>query len=142
VARCCEIKAEVVGQDETEGGLRAILNFGHTIGHGLEAISGYGRYLHGEAISIGQVLAARLSAEVCGLEQSEVERIRELFERAGLPTEVRLSAKQRVRLIEAMRHDKKVVGGTIGFVLAERIGRVRYGKVVAMESVERVLAAK
>ena len=67
VARCCEIKAEVVGQDETESGLRAILNFGHTIGHALEAISGYGKYLHGEAISIGQVAAARLSQELLGL---------------------------------------------------------------------------
>jgi len=67
VARCCEIKAEVVRQDETESGWRAILNFGHTIGHGLEAISHYGKYLHGEAISIGQVAAARLSARVLGL---------------------------------------------------------------------------
>src|SRR5215216_6261011 len=64
VARCCEIKAEVVSQDETESGLRAILNFGHTIGHALEAISGYGKFLHGEAISIGQVYAARLSQKV------------------------------------------------------------------------------
>ena len=62
VARCCEIKAEVVGKDETEGSLRAILNFGHTIGHALEAISGYSKYLHGEAISISQVAAAELSA--------------------------------------------------------------------------------
>src|SRR5690242_13500228 len=61
VARCCEIKADVVGQDETEGGLRAILNFGHTIGHAIENSSGYGKFLHGEAISIGQVAAARLS---------------------------------------------------------------------------------
>src|SRR6185436_15778596 len=61
VARCCQIKAEVVSQDETESGLRAILNFGHTIGHAIEAISGYGKFLHGEAISIGQVAAARIS---------------------------------------------------------------------------------
>src|SRR6266478_4644580 len=67
VARCCEIKAEVVGQDEKESGLRAILNFGHTIGHAIEAISGYGAFLHGEAISIGQVAAARLSARGLGL---------------------------------------------------------------------------
>src|SRR5213075_798453 len=67
VARCCEIKAEVVGQDETESGLRAILNFGHTIGHAIENSVGYGRYLHGEAIAIGQVLAARLSAAVLQL---------------------------------------------------------------------------
>src|SRR5215472_4934818 len=90
IGRCCQIKADVVGQDETEGGLRAILNFGHTIGHALEAVSHYGKYLHGEAISIGQVAAARLSAELLGLPASHVERIRRLFERAGLPTEIQL----------------------------------------------------
>src|SRR5688572_28267220 len=83
VARSCEIKAEVVGQDETESGLRAILNFGHTIGHALEAISRYGKYLHGEAISIGQVAAAMISAKVRGLSAKDVERIRTLFKRAG-----------------------------------------------------------
>ncbi len=83
IARCCEIKAEVVGQDETEGGLRAILNFGHTIGHAIENISGYGKYLHGEAIAIGQVAAARLSAEALGLPAGDVERVTELFKRAG-----------------------------------------------------------
>src|SRR5207237_9990340 len=82
VARCCEIKAEVVGQDETESGLRAILNFGHTIGHGLEAISRYGKYLPGEAISIGQIAAARLSAQVLGLSERELQRITALFQRA------------------------------------------------------------
>ena len=75
VARCCEIKADVVGQDETESGLRAILNFGHTIGHAIEAISGYGKYLHGEAISIGQIAAARLSAALTGLPTNDVTRI-------------------------------------------------------------------
>jgi 3-dehydroquinate synthase len=74
VARSCEIKAEVVGQDETESGLRAILNFGHTIGHALEAISRYGKYLHGEAISIGQVAAAMISAKVRGMPAKDVER--------------------------------------------------------------------
>ena len=67
VARCCEIKADVVGQDETEGGLRAILNFGHTIGHAIENSSGYGKYLHGEAIAIGQVAAAKLSQKILGV---------------------------------------------------------------------------
>src|SRR3989440_4597027 len=102
VARCCEIKAEVVRQDEREAGLRAILNFGHTIGHALEAISSYGKYLHGEAISIGQVAAARLSAQVLGLSQIDVERIRAVFERAGLPTEVKLSPSQLPNLMAAM----------------------------------------
>jgi 3-dehydroquinate synthase len=127
IARCCEIKAEVVGQDETESGLRAILNFGHTIGHGLEAISSYGKYLHGEAISIGQVAAAHLSANLLGLPAAEVQRIASLFVRAGLPTTVRLTLAQRGRLFAAMRLDKKVSGGEIKFVLAKRIGCVEFG---------------
>src|SRR5208337_4424395 len=90
VARCCEIKADVVSQDETESGLRAILNFGHTIGHAIENISGYGKYLHGEAIAIGQVAAARLSARVLGIPGRDVERIAGLFKRIGLPVTINL----------------------------------------------------
>ena len=139
VARSCEIKAEVVGQDETESGLRAILNFGHTIGHGLEAISRYGKYLHGEAISIGQVAAAHLSARVLGLPMSDVARIRALFERAGLPVSVRLTKVQRKQLFDAMKLDKKVSGGEIKFVLARGIGKVEYGVKVGNAEVEAVL---
>ncbi len=128
IARCCEIKAEVVGQDETETGLRAILNFGHTIGHALEAISHYGKYLHGEAISIGQVMAAKLSADQLGLPAREVGRIQNLFERAGLPTRVKLNGRQRHKLFNAMRLDKKVSGGEIKFVLAKHIGKVVWGQ--------------
>lgn len=130
VARCCQIKADVVGQDETESGLRAILNFGHTIGHALEAISRYGKYLHGEAISIGQVAAAELSAALAALPQVEVERITHLFRRAGLPTSVELSSRDLRKLFDAMRLDKKVVGGEIKFVLAKRIGQVVRGQSV------------
>ena len=93
IARCCEIKAEVVRQDETENGLRAILNFGHTIGHALEAISNYGKYLHGEAISLGQVAAARLSVRLLGLPPRDLERITALFRRAGLPSEIKLNGR-------------------------------------------------
>jgi 3-dehydroquinate synthase len=139
VARSCEIKAEVVGQDETESGLRAILNFGHTIGHGLEAISRYGKYLHGEAISIGQVAAAQLSARVLGLQMSDVARIRALFERAGLPVSVSLTQLQRKQLFDAMKLDKKVSGGEIKFVLARGIGKVEYGVKVPHAEVEAVL---
>lgn len=130
VARCCEIKAAVVGQDERESGLRAILNFGHTIGHAIEAIAGYGEYLHGEAISIGQVAAAELSAQLTGLPPEEVECIRQLFTRAGLPTQIPLTDAQRKRLLAAMRLDKKVSGGEIKFVLARRIGEVLWGQKV------------
>ena len=139
IARCCEIKAEVVRQDETESGLRAILNFGHTIGHALEAIAHYGKYLHGEAIAIGQVAAARLSARLLGLPARDVERITRLLGRAGLPTEARLNRRQKDKLLAAMRLDKKVRGGEIKFVLARRIGRVEFGQAVPATALESVL---
>jgi len=141
IARCCEIKAEVVGQDETESGLRAILNFGHTIGHGLEAISSYGKYLHGEAISIGQVAAAQLSAKLSGLSQPDARRIAELFKRAGLPTDVRLHSNQRAKLFAAMKLDKKVSDGEIRFVLAKHIGEVTWGQRVPPAELEKVLTS-
>ena len=131
IARCCQIKAEIVGQDETESGLRAILNFGHTVGHALEAISHYGKYLHGEAISIGQILAAKLSSQLAGLPIRDVQRITNLFQRAGLPAQVRLTASQRRRLSAAMRLDKKVSAGELKFVLARNIGRAIWGRPVA-----------
>jgi 3-dehydroquinate synthase len=140
VARCCELKAGVVAQDEQEGGLRAILNFGHTIGHALEAISRYGRYLHGEAIAIGQVMAARLSQQRLGLPAAELDRIERLFVAAGLPTQLRLSEGRQRALLEAMQHDKKVVDADIRFVLAERIGRVRFGQAVSERDLKQVLA--
>jgi 3-dehydroquinate synthase len=128
VARCCEIKAEVVGQDETEGGVRAILNFGHTVGHALEAICGYGKFLHGEAISIGQVTAVKISRRVPGLSKRDAGRIINLFQRAGLPTHIRLNSVQRRKLFAAMRLDKKVRGGEARFVLAKKIGKVLWGR--------------
>jgi 3-dehydroquinate synthase len=139
VARCCQIKAEVVGQDENESGLRAILNFGHTIGHALEAISHYGKYLHGEAISIGQIAAAKISAEILGLSSREVSRIENLFRFAGLPTQVRLGAAQRRRLLAAMTLDKKVSGGEVKFVLARKIGQVEFGHAVPASLIQQTL---
>ena len=139
VARCCEIKAEVVAQDETETGLRAILNFGHTIGHALEAISHYGKYLHGEAIAIGQVAAAELSAALAGLPQLDVERVSDLFRRANLPTSVDLNQREIKQLFSAMRLDKKVSDGEIKFVLAQRIGEVVCGQQVPEELIRFTL---
>ena len=141
IARCCEIKAEVVAQDETESGLRAILNFGHTIGHALEAISHYGKYLHGEAISIGQAAAAKLSQELMGLPEKDAQRIEKLFLRAGLPMNVRLNQRQQERLVNAMKLDKKVSSGEIKFVLARRIGEVKFGQKVPAASIEKVLSS-
>ncbi len=139
IARCCQIKADVVGQDETETGLRAILNFGHTIGHALEAISRYGKYRHGEAIAVGQVAAAKLSTQLTGLPRHDADRVAGLFTRAGLPTRVKLTAAQTKKLSAAMRLDKKVSGGEIKFVLAERIGQVIWGQKVPADWIEAVL---
>jgi 3-dehydroquinate synthase len=141
VARCCEIKAEVVSNDETETGQRAILNFGHTIGHAIEAISGYHRFLHGEAISIGQVAAATLSVRRSGLPLEDAERIRQIFTAAALPTSIQLSPSQRTRLFNSMKLDKKVSGGQIKFVLAERIGQVRWGEQVPEAMIRDILHA-
>jgi 3-dehydroquinate synthase len=139
IARCCEIKAEVVGQDETESGLRAILNFGHTIGHALEAISGYGTYLHGEAIAIGQVAAAQLSIQLLGLPEGDARRIAALFRQAKLPTKVELNPGQLKRLLAAMQLDKKVSAGEVKFVLARKIGGVEFGQKVPLNLIETVL---
>jgi len=139
IARCCEIKADVVGQDETESGLRAILNFGHTIGHALEAISSYGKYLHGEAISIGQVAAAQLSSGLTGLPTQHATRITELFKRAGLPISVTLTGPQRKALFAAMSLDKKVSAGEVKFVLAQRLGKVVWGQRVPDAAIQKVL---
>ena len=140
VARCCEIKADVVGQDETENGLRAILNFGHTIGHAIENSSGYGKFLHGEAIAIGQVAAAKLSHRILGLPSGDVARIEKMFVRAGLPVRIKLNLASRKRLFAAMKLDKKVSGGQIKFVLAEKIGKVVCGCNVPSDLIDEVLA--
>ena len=139
VARCCEIKAEVVGQDETETGLRAILNFGHTIGHAIEAVFRYGAYLHGEAISIGQVAAAMLSSRMSTFPAADVERVRRLFEHVGLPTQITLGDSQWKKLEAAMRLDKKVSGGAVKFVLSERLGAASWGHPVPWDRVRAVL---
>jgi 3-dehydroquinate synthase len=140
VTRCCQIKAKIVGQDETESGVRAILNFGHTIGHAIEAVFKYGKFLHGEAISIGQVAAAEISSVLLGLPKTEAERIRILFEQAGLPVRIKLNARQYDGLLDAMRLDKKVRGGEIKFVLAQRIGKVVWGQAVPLKLIAGVLA--
>lgn len=115
VRRSCEIKAWVVGQDEREGGLRAILNFGHTFGHAIEAGLGYGCWLHGEAVACGMAMAADLSARMGLIDATAVNRLERLIERAGLPTKgPDLGAP---RWLELMRSDKKAVGGEIRFVV-------------------------
>jgi len=139
IARYCEIKAEVVSQDETETGLRAILNFGHTVGHAIENSFGYGKYLHGEAISIGQIIESKLSFVMAGLPGRDAGRIRDLIKRTGLPYFIKLTITQRQKMFEAMKLDKKVSGGEIKFVLAEKIGKVRFDQKVPADLIEEVL---
>jgi 3-dehydroquinate synthase len=140
IARSCAIKADVVANDETESGRRAILNFGHTIGHALEAISKYGKYLHGEAISIGQVAAAHISHLCSGLPESHAIRIRELFRSADLPTTVDLTSKQSGAVFNAMSLDKKVQQGNVRFVLADKIGHATWGHSVPKATIEESLS--
>jgi 3-dehydroquinate synthetase len=106
----------------------------------LEASTRYGRYLHGEAIAIGQAVAARLSRDQLGMPAAEVDRITRLFVRAGLPVQARLLPGQRQRCGAAMHLDKKVAQGELRFVLAERVGRVRTGQTVTLERVWQALA--
>jgi 3-dehydroquinate synthase len=120
VVRSCEIKAWVVGQDERESGLRAILNFGHTFGHAIEAGLGYGQWLHGEAVGCGMVMAARLSQRLGGVDAGFVERLTNLIRKAGLPVQgPRLGVE---RYLELMRVDKKAEAGAINFVVIDRPG--------------------
>ena len=123
VYRSARIKAGVVARDEREGGLRRILNYGHTLGHAIEAATGYGRYHHGEAIAIGMEFAARLSGRLGLCPPSLLDRQRRLFERIGLPTQwpPRISM---ARVAAAMALDKKMKGGRIHFVLPTRVGEV------------------
>ena len=120
VAESCRIKAAVVQADERETGLRAILNFGHTFGHALEALTGYEQLLHGEAVAIGMVMAADLSSRWGKLPRDDARRIKDLIARAGLPVTPPPVAAD--AMLETMGMDKKVVDGRIRLVLTDGIG--------------------
>jgi len=121
VARSLAHKAAVVSADEREAGLRKTLNFGHTIGHAIEASAGYGNYLHGEAVAIGMAAAARLSSAYAGLSADEASRLQRLLERAGLPTAMPPGWRSD-EFLRALGLDKKRAGGAIEFVLLDRLG--------------------
>jgi 3-dehydroquinate synthase len=139
VRRCCELKAAIVAADEREADTRALLNFGHTFGHAIEAGSGYGTWLHGEAISAGMVMAAELSCRSGMLSKSDVARVRRLLERAGLP--VAGPALDAKRLMELMALDKKVEGGRLRFVLLQRIGKATVAQAPRDELVRAAIDA-
>jgi len=121
ISRSCEIKATVVAKDEREQNLRAILNFGHTFGHAVEAATGYETYLHGEAVGLGMLIAATLSHRLGLIDGALKDRVRDILIKAGLPTEAPHVGKPKA--LELMQMDKKVLAGSIRLVLLEKLGR-------------------
>jgi len=120
IRRCCEIKAAIVAEDEHEHGKRALLNLGHTFGHAIEALGGYGKWLHGEAVAIGMQMAAETSLQLGWLDSTDVERIAALLERTGLPTHVTgLSADA---IFSRMQLDKKAGSQGLKVVLPKGLG--------------------
>ena len=138
VRRSCEIKAEIVGADERESGVRALLNLGHTFGHAIEAGLGFGTWLHGEAVAAGSVLAARLSQSMGLVTEADVARVVALFRKAKLPTEAPDLGV--ARYLDLMGLDKKVQHGRLRLVLLERIGSAFLTSEFPQESLERVLS--
>ena len=139
IFRSASIKAEVVEKDEFDLGLRNILNYGHTIGHAMETVSDF-QVDHGQAVAVGMLAAARISNRMGLLDSGEVSRLKELLESAELLMEI--PKVEASKLVEAMYHDKKVVGGRIRFVLLRSIGEVFVTDEVSLSLVEEVLAEK
>ncbi len=137
IRRSCEIKADVVSKDERESGLRAILNYGHTIGHAVETVTGYTAYLHGEAVAIGMSIEARLSVLLNLAVNTDVERIKSLLSLYNLPYELPAGISKD-SLLSAMKIDKKALAGEMRFVLPEKIGAMRVEEVSA-DKVSEVL---
>jgi 3-dehydroquinate synthase len=137
VRRCCEIKAEVVSADERESGLRAILNFGHTVGHAMETLRDYVGLLHGEAVAIGMCCAARLSVKRAGLSERDAERVCGLVAASGLPMRTG-EVFDLEQLLEAVRLDKKARAGRLRFVLLKRIGEAVVSDAVTEADIEEV----
>ena len=138
VRRSCEIKAEVVSRDEREGGLRAILNFGHTIGHAIETLTGYTKYLHGEAVAMGMYLEALMSERLGLMARGGAEDLRALIDSYGLPFALP-DGLETEAMLGAMAVDKKTVGGQLRFVLPETIGKARVNEPVSAEDVRSFL---
>ncbi|MBN2074476.1 MAG: 3-dehydroquinate synthase [Dehalococcoidales bacterium] len=136
VARSAEIKAGVVEQDELDLGLRNILNSGHTVGHAIESVSSLKTW-HGEAVSIGLVVEARISNELGMMKDNELQRLEAILEKAGLPTKMPALAPD--KLLEAMKHDKKVVEGKVRLALPRKIGEAFITDGVSVSVIEKAL---
>lgn len=139
VEMSCRIKARVVEADETEQGLRQILNYGHTFGHALEALTGYRVYVHGEAVAVGMVAAAKLSVLIGLLDEDAYGRIEQLVRRAGLPADIPADLSFE-SVLASMERDKKARDGRITFVLPEAIGRVGFYPDVSAQVLRRLFS--
>jgi 3-dehydroquinate synthase len=140
IERSCRNKAEVVSADETESGVRAILNLGHTFGHAIEAAQGYTQWLHGEAVAAGMCVAADLSTRLGWLDARDAERIATLIKRAGLP--VRLpKAIGTERMLDLMAIDKKVQAGRLRLILLEGIGKARISEDIDLQTLKHSIDA-
>ncbi|PSJ80979.1 3-dehydroquinate synthase [Neisseria iguanae] len=137
VYHCCKMKADIVAQDETEQGIRAWLNLGHTFGHAIEAAMGYGVWLHGEAVAAGTVLAARLSEQLGKTTAADTQRIAALLEAAKLPSSPPKLGFN--KWIEHMSHDKKVSSGVMRFIGLNRLGEANITEITDMTILERTL---
>jgi len=137
VRTCCQLKALVVAEDETEGDYRAILNFGHTLGHAIESLTDYTTFLHGEAVAIGMVAAARISHSLGLCDDDTVRRLTRLIERCGLPVEIPADLS-REALALALRTDKKTLSGSITFVCLESIGKTRFERLTCEDIVRYI----
>ncbi len=138
IKRSCEIKAEVVSKDEREAGLRAILNYGHTVGHAIETVTEYKKYLHGEAVAIGMCIEARLSQMLNFIDRDQVFRIRGLIDFYGLPSQVPADLDLN-SMFSSIQLDKKAVAGELKFILPEKIGSVRIHKGASEKSLIELL---
>jgi 3-dehydroquinate synthase len=132
VQTCCQLKALVVEEDETEGDYRAILNFGHTLGHAIESATEYKDFLHGEAVAIGMAFAVHLSHQRGLCSAATKERVCRLLKKAGLPAVIPKTLS-RENLLLGLETDKKVAGGKVKFVGIEEIGRTRFEYLSAQE---------
>ncbi len=139
VLRSCSHKAAIVARDERESGERALLNFGHTYGHALETIGQYQTLLHGEAIAIGMVMAARLSARLGWADAADSERLRRLLDQLGLPT-ARPSEASPERMLELMRLDKKTLSDRLRLILWRGVGRAEIADGVDAAEIKASLA--
>ncbi len=138
IKRSCEIKAEVVSKDEKEAGLRSILNYGHTIGHAIETVTGYKKYLHGEAVAIGMFLEAMLAHKLNFINKDKALRIKRLIDSYGLPSEMPADIDAD-SLLSSMQLDKKAVAGELKFIMPEKIGSVRIHKGITEKVIRDIL---